>query len=54
MTERVRLRCLNCGERFDTEVLTESEKRQRDRDRRHHSPVRCPKCQRTDIRRGWD
>jgi rubredoxin len=54
MTERARFRCNNCGHRFDAEVLTLDEKREYERERRPSSPIRCPVCQRTDIRRGWD
>ncbi|RZP20265.1 MAG: zinc ribbon domain-containing protein [Erythrobacter sp.] len=54
MTEVVRFRCLNCGHRFDTEVLTEEERREARREDRPTSPVHCPKCHRTDIRRGWE
>ena len=54
MTKRVRFRCLNCGARFQAVVLDEDEKREARRQNRPTGPVRCPECNRTDIRDGWD
>lgn len=54
MTEEVKFRCLNCGHRFVQEVLTEKEKREQARERLQSSPVSCPECGRTDVRRGWE
>ena len=54
MPELVRFRCLNCGHRFEEEVLTEEERREADRENQHTTPVHCPECNRTDIRRGWE
>lgn len=54
MTEVIRFRCLNCGRRFDAEVLDERERETARRERRPTSPLQCPECRRTDLRRGWD
>jgi len=54
MSETVRFRCNNCGERFTLEVLDEQEKIEARRRGRSTSAVRCPHCSRTDIRRGRD
>ncbi|EAB6717938.1 zinc ribbon domain-containing protein [Salmonella enterica subsp. enterica serovar Newport] len=54
MTETVRFRCNNCGERFEKDILTKSEEREYDQEKRPYSPVRCPKCRRGDVRRGWE
>jgi len=54
MTERARLRCLNCGHRFEQDVLTQEERQQARREDRPTSPIACPMCRRTDTRRGWD
>lgn len=54
MTEMIRFRCLNCGHRFEAEVLDEDEKREA---RRRYQPlgrVSCPKCEIGETRRGWD
>lgn len=53
MTETRRFQCLNCGQRFETEVLTPEERREAKREDRPVSPVSCPRCYRTDIRPGW-
>lgn len=54
MASRKRFRCKNCGERFEVEVLTEEEVRERARRNEGTSPVCCPKCFRIDVRGGWD
>ncbi len=54
MTEFVRFRCNNCGHRFEKEVLDEDEQREARRDNRPTSALRCPKCRRADVRRGWE
>ena len=54
MTDIVRFRCNNCGHRFKTEGLSEGEHREVLRRNRPTSPVHCPKCRRTDIRRDWE
>lgn len=53
MTETVRFQCLNCGHKFEAEALTADEKRQARDEGRPLYPMACPKCQRTDTRRGW-
>ncbi|PWE52123.1 zinc ribbon domain-containing protein [Metarhizobium album] len=53
MTERKRFQCLNCGHRFETEVLTPEERREAKREDRPVYGIACPKCHRTDIRSGW-
>ena len=54
MTETVRFRCNNCGNRFEAEVLTEEERRMAQQRNHSGSKVYCPKCKRSDIRRGWE
>jgi DNA-directed RNA polymerase subunit RPC12/RpoP len=54
MADKVRFRCLNCGNRFEVEVLTEDEKREARRRNQPTREVRCPHCNRADIRRGWE
>jgi DNA-directed RNA polymerase subunit RPC12/RpoP len=54
MPIRTRYRCLTCGERFEADVLTKEEARERDRDNRPRYPIACPKCRRADVRPGWD
>ncbi len=54
MTESVRFRCNNCGHRFETEVLDKRERQEVRHREQPTSPMRCPECRRTDIRRGWD
>ena len=50
MTKLVRYQCQNCGNRFEAEVLTPEEVRQRERERRPMGQVHCPRCNRTDVR----
>ena len=54
MSENTPFRCLNCGNRFTVDLLTEREKEQARRERRPLSDVRCPTCNRLEVRRGWD
>lgn len=54
MTERVRYRCRNCGHRFEAEVLDERERREARSREIPTSPIQCPECHRTDVRRGWE
>lgn len=53
MTIRMRYRCLNCGERFETTVLTKEEVRDAQRRGERLFAIHCPKCNRTDIEKGW-
>lgn len=50
----VRFRCLNCGHRFEEQVLDEDERREAKRKDEPVSRVQCPECRRTDISRGWN
>ena len=54
MNDVVRFRCNNCGHRFETEVLSERERLEARRRNQPTSTVQCPRCKRTDIRRGWE
>ncbi len=54
MPELARFRCINCGHRFEVEVLDDDERREARRENRPTSAVHCPECYRTDVRRGWD
>lgn len=53
MTEVKRFQCLNCGHRFEIDVLTPDEKKEARRKDEPVYPVACPQCQRTDVRGGW-
>jgi len=54
MSETKRFRCLNCGKRFETEVLSAREVEEARRERRLTSAIHCPVCNRTNIRDGWE
>lgn len=54
MTERRRFRCNNCGERFEAEVLTREESRRAHDERRRTGSLHCPRCNRTDVRDGYE
>jgi DNA-directed RNA polymerase subunit RPC12/RpoP len=54
MTETIKMRCQNCGHRFEQEVVTDKERQEADREGRPVSAVHCPKCNRTATRRGWE
>lgn len=49
-----RFRCLNCGHRFECDVLTKEEISQRQNNNLRSYPIHCPECGRTDIRDGWE
>ena len=49
-----RYRCLNCGHRFEAEVLTAAEDEEYERENRPRSQLRCPACRRSDWREGWE
>ena len=52
MIEFVRFRCNNYAHRFETEILSEDERRAAKQHNQSTSQVYCPQCKRTDIRRG--
>lgn len=54
MPEIKRFRCNNCGERFQTEVLTKDETLEAERKNQPVYSLQCPACNRTDIRNGWE
>lgn len=54
MADMVRFRCNNCGHKFEDEVLDQYEAREARRNNQRTSPIHCPKCNRTDLRRGWE
>jgi DNA-directed RNA polymerase subunit RPC12/RpoP len=54
MSNSIKYRCLNCGDRFEAETLSQEERRDFDRKNRLYGPVRCPKCSRSDVRCGWE
>ena len=54
MPESVRFRCNNCGHRFEVEVLSQAEQQEAHKANRPTQTVQCPKCNRTDVRRGWE
>ena len=53
MSMQIRYRCRNCGERFETTVLTTEEVREAERRGERLGNVHCPKCHRTDLAKGW-
>lgn len=53
MPMAARYRCRNCGERFEASVLTAEEVHEAERRRERLGAVHCPKCNRTDIEKGW-
>lgn len=54
MPDRRRYRCLNCGNRFEVNVLSRDEVTEAERRRQPLSSITCPECRRTDVRLGWD
>lgn len=52
--KKEKYRCLNCGERFKVDLYSPEEKRDAQRQGVQFSPIRCPKCGRSDYREGWD
>lgn len=44
MTETVRYQCKQCGHRFETQVLTDRERKEIEEQRQPVFPVTCPKC----------
>lgn len=44
---KARFHCLNCGHDFETEVFEEGEAQRR---KLPSASVRCPKCNRSDLR----
>ena len=56
MPKQKKYRCNNCGERFECEVYTEEDlmRAEKNKQKLHGSQIRCPKCNRTDYREGWD
>jgi transposase-like protein len=53
MSNLVRYRCRNCGERFEIQILTAEEVREADRRGQRVSNAHCPRCRRTDLEKGW-
>ena len=51
MTERVVYQCKRCGHRFETQVLSERERREAERDRRPVFAVVCPRCESREVLR---
>lgn len=54
MVDVVRFRCINCGERFEEKVLDNAEQEDARRNSEPTYEIQCPKCNRTDVRRGWE
>lgn len=54
MTVLIRYRCKNCGKRFETHILEPHEKEDYRRKGIPTGPVHCPRCNRTDLRKGWE
>lgn len=54
MPELARFRCLNCGKRFEAEVLTQEEQEEYRRRGLRSGNIQCPECRRNSVRRGWD
>jgi rubredoxin len=49
MTERVIYQCKRCGHRFETQVLTERERREAKKGNRPVFAVLCPRCECRDV-----
>ena len=49
MTERVVYRCKQCGHRFETQVLSERENREAQKESRPVFAVLCPRCESQNI-----
>lgn len=54
MTVLTRYRCMNCGKRFEIEVLTKEERREAERRQEPVYQIGCPDCRRTNVREGWE
>jgi DNA-directed RNA polymerase subunit RPC12/RpoP len=54
MSTLVRYKCLNCGKRFEVEVLSKEEKEDYRRKKRPLYQIACPECKRIDVRPGWE
>lgn len=54
MPMTMRYRCLSCGSRFETSILTEEEVKDARRWDQPLGRVQCPGCNRLDTRKGWD
>ncbi len=54
MTETRSYRCINCGHRFNAQILTKEEKFKNEIENKPMSPLPCPKCNRIDLREGWE
>lgn len=50
MTKLVQFFCRNCGNRFEAMILDDDEMREARSKNRPTSPVRCPQCNRSDVR----
>lgn len=54
MPERILYRCLNCGERFEASRLSPREVDELEEEGKPTKPISCPKCNRRDLREGWE
>lgn len=54
MPRMSKLRCNNCGHRFEKEALTEEESEEAYEENRPTYAIHCPECNRTDVRTGWE
>lgn len=48
-----RYRCLNCGSRFEVELLTREEAEEARRRNQPTYPIACPDCRRASVEKGW-
>lgn len=54
MSEIKKFRCNNCGHRFEEEVLNSKERHEAILEDVVFTKIHCPKCNRLDIRSGWE
>ena len=54
MPRKTPYRCNNCGKRFEAETLSKQEVDEAYKRGLLTSSIRCPECNRTDLRRGWE
>ncbi len=54
MPIKMRYRCLNCGKRFEIDVVTPDEREEARREEQPLYDIQCPACHRSSYREGWD
>lgn len=54
MPDTKKYRCLNCGHRFEVDVLTRDERRELEEKNEPIYAISCPECSHTNYREGWE